>query len=213
MKLRICAALLVLALALGLGGCGKGIAGVWAWELDLTQLMAEDMGAALGADGIEPPEKMELTVLLTLNRDGSFTMAVDQEAGAASAEAFFQGLAPVLKELYYASFESRGTSREKLDGLLEKQGKTLDGLVAELMTHLSADELLAAYGVDRSGYWVQEGDRLYLLAEKDGQDRSESLRFTLSGNEMTLTEMQSESLLHNERVEAQVILPVTLTRR
>lgn len=213
MKRRICAVLLILALVLGLGGCGKGIAGVWAWELDLTRLMAEDMGAALGAEGIEPPEKMVLTVLLTLNRDGSFTLTVDKEPSAASAESFFWGLAPVLKELYYASYESRGISREKLDGLLEKQGKTLDGLVAELMTHLSADELLEAYQVDRSGYWVQEGDRLYLLSEKDGQDRSESLRFTLSGAEMTVTEIASESLLHNEPVEAQIRLPVTLTRR
>lgn len=202
MKRRICAVLLILALVLGLGGYGKEIAGVWAWELDLTRLMAEDMGAALGAEGIEPPEKMVLTVLLTLNRDGSFTLTVDKEPSAASAESFFRGLAPVLKELYYASYESRGISREKLDGL-----------VAELMTHLSADELLEAYQVDRSGYWVQEGDRLYLLSEKDGQDRSESLRFTLSGAEMTVTEIASESLLHNEPVEAQIRLPVTLTRR
>ena len=213
MKLRICAAILVLTLTLGLGGCGKSLAGTWAWELDLTQLMAEDMGAALGAEGIEPPEKMVLTVLLTLNRDGSYTMAVDKEASAASAGRFFQGLAPVLKELYYTSYENRGISREQLDGLLEKQGKNLDTLVAELMTHLSADQLLAAYDVSRAGYWLREGDRLYLLAEKDDQERSEYLTFTQEGEQLTITAMESESPLNNDRISPYIELPAVLTRR
>ena len=99
---KLTAFLLALVLALGLTACGsnesKQLVGTWQCTVDITEQVDAEISGALDTEYTsEVPMQMFLTA--AFNDDGTFTLAVDTTATAASFTAYIQALKPAIVEL------------------------------------------------------------------------------------------------------------------
>lgn len=163
---KLTAFLLALVLALGLTACGsnesKQLVGTWQCTVDITEQVDAEISGALDAEYTsEVPMQMFLTA--AFNDDGTFTLAVDTTATAASFTAYIQAMKPAIVELCYQEAEKQGMTREEYDKALEASDLTVEGLVDTILSALDPAALLGAIGDSSiTGYYKLTGGRLYL---------------------------------------------------
>ncbi len=186
---KLTALLLALALALGLTACGSNestrLVGTWQCVMDITKQIDTEISDALDTEyASEVPMQMFLTA--AFNDDGTFTLAVDTTATAASFTAYIQAMKPAIVELSYQEAEKQGMTREEYDKALEASGLTVEGLVDAILSAFDISALLGDLDSDIiAGSYKTEKDRLYLSENDSGFTAEESVGYTLSGSTMT----------------------------
>ncbi len=186
---KLTAFLLALVLALGLTACGsnesKQLVGTWQCTVDITEQVDAEISGALDAEYTsEVPMQMFLTA--AFNDDGTFTLAVDTTATAASFTAYIQAMKPAIVELSYQEAEKQGMTREEYDKALEASGLTVEGLVDAILSAFDISALLGDLDSDIiAGSYKAEKGRLYLSESGSSFTAEESVGYTLSGSTMT----------------------------
>ena len=176
---KLTAFLLALVLALGLTACGsnesKQLVGTWQCTVDITEQVDAEISGALDTEYTsEVPMQMFLTA--AFNDDGTFTLAVDTTATAASFTAYIQAMKPAIVELSYQEAEKQGMTREEYDKALEASGLTVEGLVDTILSAFDISALLGDLDSDIIAGSYKAGSSF--TAE-------ESVGYTLSGSTMT----------------------------
>ena len=183
------AAKTTLVLALGLTACGsnesKQLVGTWQCTVDITEQVDAEISGALDAEYTsEVPMQMFLTA--AFNDDGTFTLAVDTTATAASFTAYIQAMKPAIVELCYQEGEKLGMNREQYDNALAQIDLSVDGLVDSVLSAFDISALLGDLDSDIiAGSYKAEKGRLYLSESGSSFTAEESVGYTLSGSTMT----------------------------
>lgn len=185
---KLTAFLLALVLALGLTACGsnesKQLVGTWQCTVDIAEQVDAEISGALDTEYTsEVPMQMFLTAAFN---DGTFTLAVDTTATAASFTAYIQAMKPAIVELSYQEAEKQGMTREEYDKALEASGLTVEGLVDTILSAFDISALLGDLDSDIiAGSYKAENGRLYLSESGSSFTAEESVGYTLSGSTMT----------------------------
>ena len=153
---KILALVLVLVMILSFGACSKeeSITGKWSTDIDMDKMMNAAGEAEGGDDAAEFVEMMKgifkgvtLKINLTLNEDGTYVMASDENATKAAAETIMNNIKENLPEM--ADFIDADSVMDEFGGDMEAKG-----------TYTYADGKLTLTGegdsADEAMVWVVE---------------------------------------------------------
>ena len=142
--------LLTLVLTLSLTACGsesRQLVGAWHGSIlpGITQKLNSVVSDALGTEYTSEQEA-DLWLNAVFNKDGTFTISMDEDATAASLIGYMEALRPTIVELCYQEAEKQGMTREEYDKALEASDLTVEGLVDTILSALDPAALLGAIG-------------------------------------------------------------------
>lgn len=184
LALALSAALLVGLLA----GCGgktsdrDRLVGKWSSTQDMTDffnqgLAESDLGEELQVD------KLEVVLVLELKDDDTYTLALDEDALAATAES----IRPQLKE-GMISFLNQTYPGVDVEDVLAQLGMTMDELLDETVP---LESMASAY--DMAGQYMVKDGVLYLsdgLDEAPEETDDDRNPYTLDGDQLTLRDVE-----------------------
>ena len=159
--------LLTLVLTLSLTACGsesRQLVGAWHGSIlpGITQKLNSVVSEALGTEYTSEQEA-DLWLNAVFNKDGTFTISMDEDATAASLTGYMEALRPTIVELCYQEAEKQGMTRVEYDKALEASDLTVEGLVDTILSALDPAALLGAIADSSiTGYYKLTGGRLYL---------------------------------------------------
>lgn len=111
----------------------------------ITQKLNSVVSEALGTEYTSEQEA-DLWLNAVFNKDGTFTISMDEDATAASLTGYMEALRPTIVELCYQEAEKQGMTREEYDKALEASDLTVEGLVDTILSALDPAALLGAIG-------------------------------------------------------------------
>lgn len=221
---------LVLALVLsltacaGLGGAKASIEGTWKYNMDVMKIMeaSGEMDEMFGENSGMTEEQMQdfvnvfkklfdgvdLTMVLDLKEDKTFTMAMDETAAKAASEKLAQRMPELLPELITVMFGGQ----EALNTMMEEYGMTMDDVTSLFGDEFNADELLE--GIEDTsvkGTYSYEDGKLVLSSEDDA-DEPATLTVELSAQELKVTAIDSADADEEELEMYKSLLPVVFVR-
>ena len=182
--------LLTLVLTLSLTACGsesRQLVGAWHGSIlpGITQKLNSVVSEALGTEYTSEQEA-DLWLNAVFNKDGTFTISMDEDATAASLTGYMEALRPTIVELCYQEAEKQGMTREEYDKALEASDLTVEGLVDAILSAFDISALLGDLDSDIiAGSYKAEKGRLYLSESGSNFTAEESVGYTLSGSTMT----------------------------
>lgn len=188
---RILALLLTLMMALSLTACGgdnnADLVGTWKWTCDITEEFQKGVNEGAGMD-VPVEAKVEMTLVLVFNEDGTFTLSVDKDALSASVQGYIDAMVPVTVDLVYQQLEDQGMSRADIDEAMKAQGITVEEYVKQLFGALDVDQLTDGLADENeSGYFRAAKGKLYLSDKADTFSDDSCAEYTLSGGTMQWT--------------------------
>ena len=219
---RLTALLLALVMALSLSACTrndtKKLAGTWTYSADVTEQMNEAVRDALELDEVSPDASVSVYLTFTVDRDGSYTLALDEERLEADRAAYLEALRPVLVQAIYAQAEADGYTKEQYDRALESLGMTAAEAAEAILGALDLDTFLmllrGGYGdsIISSGYCKAEDGRLY-FSGSESFDGADFAAYVLAGDGMKWTdEGGAVTALLSETEQGLVRFPMEWTR-
>ena len=149
------------------------LVGKWQWNLDLTK----KFNAALSGKDLEilAVNRFDYRVFLELNEDGTAQLYIQQDYAFNEyywiASMLEQGLISVVPNAFDMSLEE----------FLQSKNTTLDALVESIMAPLHPHAL----GIDLTGYYKVEGNKLYLSEDLDFTEDEADI-FTLNGGNLVI---------------------------
>lgn len=226
---RIAAVLLTLITVLSLTACSlinrNPLEGTWEWTVDYVKVLQAIIPEKLAPE-FPPEARLELTVLLNLNEDGTYLFSLDQEGLCDEVLAFSEAMIPWAVEYEYRKMELFGMSREKYDKLLAASGTTVEKNVrkqyeeeAEQWRSGSADTLayLQQLGFRYFSGSYHTADGVLYLSRDDSVELGEGIEYTLRGRSMQWGEAVSpEDSEENQQIqllEESGLLPMVWVKR
>lgn len=187
-RVSLLLSVLTLVLLLALAGCGGGsnLAGIWEAEIDLSDALNQELAGDEASEYVSITD-FKMVLRLNLAQDGSYTLSVDQDALAQSADsveaAVKDGIKAYLEKTMKDAAEQAGMT---VDELLALSGSTMDELLAEAVGELELDDM--AEGMEESGTYKADQTKLYFSDADSGEiDESGAVPYELSGDELRLT--------------------------
>ncbi len=221
---------LVLALVLsltacaGLGGAKASIEGTWKYNMDVMKIMeaSGEMDDMFGEDSGMTEEQMQdlvkvfkklfdgvdLTMVLDLKEDKTFTMAMDETAAKAASEKLAQRMPEILPGLITVMFGGQ----EALNTMMEEYDMTMDDMTSLFGDEFNAEDLLE--GIEDTsikGTYSYEDGKLVLSSEDDA-DEPATLTVELSAKELKITAIDSADADEEELEMYKSLLPVVFVR-
>ena len=230
----------LLAGCAGLGGSRNSVAGDWTAELDFTDAfkdyfqstMDESMGEM--GDYIDPEQIFDLSKLdavmvwdMSFQKDGAASMTIDTGRMAQSMgqvmEDMKENLIAALPDIMEASLAQEGMTMAEVEEQLAQAGLSMDDLMDEMEQELESsfaseiDAQLDELDMEEteSGYYVVDGDRIYLLDSKGDKPSQDSfMEFELRDGDLVITDLPQEFKESFEELEEMgvSILPLTFHR-
>lgn len=217
---KLLALVLALALVFSLTACAKQatITGSWKYVMDMSKVL-ESAGMMDEADGsgmytaeqlqaIKDAygkifEGLNLTMILDLKEDGTYTMDMDEASQKAAADTLSARLPEVLPELFAAML---GISVDELPAALETLGMSMDDLTNS--EEYSAEEMLGDFSseTEKGTYTFEEGK--LVLTPEDGD--VVTMTVELSATELKVTAFESKDEEEAEVYKA--MLPMVFVR-
>lgn len=210
-RMRKAAALLmVLAMVFALAGCGKSdVVGTWQADLDMTDLLAESVDAAMGDMDIsfrDYVDAFNVRIITEFKEDGTYVQTADE----AAFNAVMAALRPAIIEFYYdylvyafaESFAQMGatedlSSREALEAFMgmnldeaiqETMNMSMEDVVDMVLSELTLENLTGGEAV-AEGKYKTSGGKLYMSAGLDyNVDPSCYEKYEIKDGVMTITE-------------------------
>lgn len=225
---KILSLALVLALVLSLTACagigaGKAsIEGTWKYNMDVMKMMEasgemEDMvgdGSGMSEEQVQELmnvfkklfDGVNLTAVLDLKEDKTFTMAMDEATSKAASEALAAKLPEILPELIAAMFGGQ----EALDAMMEEYDMTMDDMTELFGDEIKAEDLLEGLeDASVSGTYTYENGKLVLTPE---DDEPATLTVELSAKELKITAIESADADEEQLEMYKSLLPVVFVR-
>lgn len=166
MKKKFISAFLVLTMLLSLTGCGsdqKALVGRWEADIDCTQALEAEIGAALEEEMLPYFHLSSFTMklVLTFREDGTYSMAVDEERMQDTAAVFRKDLSDTMEAYMKDVVAAEGIEWEAFLNML---GGTMEELMNEILPDSDMNEMVqdVVEGVYRSGRYLAKGGKLYL---------------------------------------------------
>lgn len=207
--------LVVLALLLSLSACGKSdneaLVGTWKAEIDASGLIGDQL-VSLGLEDLKLESRCVITLVMEFTAEQRYTTHVDTTATLASLSAYIQELIPAVTEQLYLSAETSGLDRSTFDSaFIERYDCTLEEYLQQQFDAQDIGEVMNA-GVTEGKYRVQNG-KLYTVEDDQSDfDEQEYVLYTLEGNTLTITAIDSSfSGLDEDMVKS--LLPIVFTRQ
>lgn len=180
------ALLLIVVLAVSLCACGAKeedkLVGTWECEYDFTDYMEEQLDTNTDG-GLTVDGTLTMTMVMTMNKDRTFTLEVDGEAFVASFQAYIEKMVDALVQM---TCDSTGMTVEDLDAVMQEQyGMSTAEYYSELFaSELNEEDMLKEMeGADSNGtYSVKDGK--LVMTDEDGV--TEEVAYTLEGDTLTL---------------------------
>lgn len=188
--------LLVAVLAFSVCACSPKdpLIGKWCYELPFSDIVqgyvknavdsADNSQKAMYEELFKAFDGCTINLILELKNDNTYSYTPDKESALASVEKIKENLKTVIP----AAYKAIGLGDDEFSAFLKAQGKTVDDLVKEMSSEFSVDKLTK--GVQASGKFVHEGDKLYLF--KDEKDEAKYCEITLDGDNLTVTKVVGE---------------------
>ncbi len=205
---KLFAILLTLAMLLGLAACGSSggggsstptIVGTWEGSMDMGAML----GAAMQMDIDEP---LEIGMTFTFNADGTYSAAIDKD----SMEDMMDVLVDVVIEMMMAM---SGDPDMDLEAELAKEGMTMAEFKEQIMGSMNVEEMFE--DLETAGYYKYEDGKCYTAEDKEDLEGDledlECNHITLTGNTMTITEMEQDGEKLSEVMPD--MLPIVFTRK
>lgn len=180
---KISALLLVLFMILSFAACGKSDAnavGTWTMKMDLSVALKEEMGSEF-ADFNTP---FLFTLNLTLNKDGSYKMYIDEKATEKDSETYIAALADFFTEYLYSAKEAEGFDRATAQAAIEEQFgmPVYDYELQAVRESIDITEL--ADSMAQEGVYEVKNGRFYMGLDKINKKIYDLI--TIDGDKMTL---------------------------
>lgn len=195
---KFTALVLALVMALSLTACGDSskddtasLVGSWQYAMDMTELMNEEMAAAMELDTADLTGTFSVYLALTVAEDGAYTMAIDMDATGDSLNGYLQGLISVVTEMTYAAAEAEGMSREDFDDAINSaMGMTTEEYISSVLNAFDMGELLATMlgsedTLIDSGFCKAADGKFYLSDTAEDLANAGSIDYTLTGDSFT----------------------------
>ena len=200
------------------GSKGDDLNGNWTATLDFTdeckayfqdQIAGEmgDMGDIIDPDQLFDLSKLNavMTWNMELKSDGSITMTVDGQQLVDSMgdvmNSMKDNLIAAIPQIMEASFAQDGMTMEDVEQALALMGMSMEEMqeqmAAELEESFETEVAAELAGLDvsatESGYYVVEGNKLYLLDNKGDKPSENSwMEFELQGDKLVVTDMAAD---------------------
>lgn len=180
------AVLLILVLVVSLCACGKSeeekLVGTWKGEFDMTDYVSNMLGESMGAD-LEIDEKLVMPIILTLNKDKTCSLAVDEEGYVESFKSYLNGAVNAM--LNYMC-DLAGMTREDLDAQIQEETgmDPADYLKEELFGAVSDEDILGDFDEAYSTGTYSVKDGKLVIVDENGE--TDEPTYTLDGDSLTL---------------------------
>ena len=206
---RIIAFILILLLTVAaLTGCGdRGkLLGTWQTQVDLADAMQE----ALGLEGLADEYVLQtfpVTATLTFQKDGTYTLCLDESSVQAAADTLLKDLETYLLDAMRTELTQLGINAT-LEQLFEATGIQLDTLLANMRQNFSDADLPAklAEQVAITGQFKLSNGKLFLSDDLQAEPEDAYCSYTLEDGRLTLVE-HSGSFLDEHLVLGIDVLP------
>ena len=203
---KILAILLSVMLLLSLSACGKSgseggseptIIGTWKGNVDVGALLSSVM------EGMAE-EEILCQMIFTFRDDGTYTTSVDPESAEEALDEMVDAMVETLEQMYAAGGSS-------LEEMLAEEGMTLEDMKEEYKEEMSVESFLG--GMVNEGYYKLIENKIHITESEVDLKNGEfvgSYHVTLSGNTLTITDMESEGELASEMIPA--LFPIVLKK-
>lgn len=221
---------LVLALVLsltacaGLGGAKASIEGTWKYNMDVMKMMeaSGEMDDMFGEDSGMTEEQMQdlvkvfkklfdgvdLTMVLDLKEDKTFTLAMDETAAKSAGEKLAERMPEIMPELIAAMFGGQ----DALNEMMEEYDMTMDDITSLFGDEFNAEDLLEGLeDASVKGSYTYDNGKLVLSSE-DSDDEPATLTVELSAEELKVTAIDSANADEEELEMFKSLLPVVFVR-
>lgn len=178
------------------------LAGEWEAEVDMTDYLNEMLGAELGMDDLVDEFTMKL--VLELKEDGTCEMVIDQDHMEEMVEAFADNLWDAMVEMVA---EEGDVTTSEAEELLEESGMTKDMLLEEMDVEAMFEDM-----DDMKGYWLLDGDELFIAEDEDDVEDSDPIEIEFDGGD-TFSMVGGDGLTADMDDEmAEAFLPLVFNR-
>ena len=187
------------------------VVGSWIYRMNFKDAMAasgqlEDMEESMGEEFVAILEDLELALTLDLNEDASFVMGFDRDSALTAVKGMVQGLAQALPAMMA---ETYGMTMEEFNELLEKQGVTMEDLLAQMMESMNPEDMIEDLEESSAaGRFAYEDGKLYLASDDGGVS---ILQIELDEDELKIVGVEEDDVDALEGMEA--LYPMVFTRR
>lgn len=187
------------------------VVGSWIYRMNFKDAMEasgqlEDMEESVGEEFVAILEDLELALTLDLNEDASFVMGFDRDSALTAVKGMVQGLAQALPAMMA---ETYGMTMEEFNELLEKQGVTMEDLVAQMMESMNPEDMIEDLEESSAaGRFAYEDGKLYLASDEDDVS---ILNVELDEDELRIVGVEGDDVDALEGMEA--LYPMVFTRR
>lgn len=191
LSLALCGVLLLTSL-LAFAGCSteKKIIGTWEATLDMTEFLNEEMALDEGMSEYFTVSDFAFVLHFTFNDDGTYKIAIDEDALAATIDSLKDDLAVGMTEYFEDVIVSSGLSIT-VEEMLSYSGMDMDELMDESINAEMFDEIVSDF-VTEGNYEFSEGN-LYTSADFDSEiDKDEYITVAFSGKDIKFVSLVTD---------------------
>ena len=182
---KILSLILLVVLAMSLVGCGKKdtsdqLIGTWELTFDYSAVVESE----LPSDYSGFHEDFDLTIRMTFNEDGTFSMYVDEDALAPELQNYLESMAQYDTDTAYEEYEAQGITRADVDELFQNQYgmSPYEYALDYYQNSVTVEDIASDFYT--SGVFEAKGDEVH-MDEYKVQDNVFDV-FTVEGNTLTL---------------------------
>lgn len=161
-----------------------GVTGSWSAECDLS----EDMWNMVGEE-FDFYESFPVTLNLEVNKNGTLTIAVDEDALRKSVDTYLKGMIDAAIEAAYQEAATEGISRSEFDKQVQEYyGMSLQEYVESMITaDMLMDEITNGTMELLNASYQYEDGRLYIAEEGEELTEDSYWEVILTENQLTIT--------------------------
>lgn len=186
---KLLAILLAVVMVLGLAACNSSgettIVGTWKGEMDVGAVLA-----ALIQQDVD--QKIPCKMIFEFSPEGKLTTKMDEESAKKAVDAMVDVMIDMIRDLYA---EEGGD----LDAELAAEGMSVEDLKNQYREEMDLDDMLGDASED--SYYKFENGKIYVADEKEDLEEGDydtCYIATLSGNKLTITDIETDGELASE---------------
>lgn len=186
---KLLAILLAVVMVLGLAACNSSgettIVGIWKGEMDVGAVLA-----ALIQQDVD--QKIPCKMIFEFSPEGKLTTKMDEESAKKAVDAMVDVMIDMIRDLYA---EEGGD----LDAELAAEGMSVEDLKNQYREEMDLDDMLGDASED--SYYKFENGKIYVADEKEDLEEGDydtCYIATLSGNKLTITDIETDGELASE---------------
>lgn len=186
---KLLAILLAVVMVLGLAACNSSgettIVGIWKGEMDVGAVLA-----ALIQQDVD--QKIPCKMIFEFSPEGKLTTKMDEESAKKAVDAMVDVMIDMIRDMYA---EEGGD----LDAELAAEGMSVEDLKNQYREEMDLDDLLGDASED--SYYKFENGKIYVADEKEDLEEGDydtCYIATLSGNKLTITDIETDGELASE---------------